>query len=154
MIGYPCFQDRKSYELELEREECGEGDDDDEAEVNNDDATNEIRLVVMCDGEKKAFRIKKTHPLQVSKWDNGVAASTSLGFGPHCPPPHSLLTPYPQNILLPTCQKLINAFAQHKNMTVDQLKFLFDGEVLDPNDTAVTLDLEDDDLIDCQVVKS
>ena len=45
-------------------------------------------------------------------------------------------------------------FAQKKCVTVSQCKFIFDGEVLNPNATPEGLDLEGDEMIDVKLPES
>jgi len=45
-------------------------------------------------------------------------------------------------------QKLFDAFCSRVNLPNKNVKFMFDGRVLDPRSTPETLDMEDDDLID------
>lgn len=43
---------------------------------------------------------------------------------------------------------LMHKYAKEKNVNLEKLKFLFDGEILDPNETPVDLDLDGGECID------
>jgi len=48
----------------------------------------------------------------------------------------------------------MNAFAKFKGLERTKHKFMFDGQVVQSTDTAEALDLEDEDLIECEEVKA
>ena len=45
--------------------------------------------------------------------------------------------------------KVFKAYAQRKGVQQSSLRFLLDGERINPQDTPESLDLEDQDQIDC-----
>lgn len=45
--------------------------------------------------------------------------------------------------------KVFNAYAQKKGVDFNSLRFLLDGDRVDEQSTPKTLELEDDDQIDC-----
>ena len=45
--------------------------------------------------------------------------------------------------------KVFGAYAQRKGVQQSSLRFLLDGERINPEDTPKSLELEDQDLIDC-----
>lgn len=45
--------------------------------------------------------------------------------------------------------KVFNAYAQKKGVDVKSIRFLIDGDRIDNDATPKTLELEDDDQIDC-----
>ena len=53
-----------------------------------------------------------------------------------------------------TFQQAFETFAQRRNVTVSQCKFVFDGETLRPSTTPEQLDLEGDEIIDVKVTES
>jgi small ubiquitin-related modifier len=46
-------------------------------------------------------------------------------------------------------RKVMKAFAQQRNLDVLELKFIFDGDRILPEDTPKTLEMEEDSQIDC-----
>ena len=48
----------------------------------------------------------------------------------------------------------MTAFSSELNIPTRQLKFLFDGDVIQPLQAAKDFDMEDDDCIDVMVLKS
>jgi len=51
-------------------------------------------------------------------------------------------------------ESIMGRFAQKKNLSVSQCKFIFDGETLNPNSTPEGLDLEGDEIIDVRLPES
>jgi len=47
--------------------------------------------------------------------------------------------------------KLMNAFCQREGVTMQSVRFLFDGARINPNQTPKELDMEDGDVIDVMV---
>jgi len=51
-------------------------------------------------------------------------------------------------------ESIMGRFAQKKNLSISQCKFIFDGETLNPNNTPEGLDLEGDEIIDVRLPES
>ncbi|KAG5180824.1 ubiquitin-related domain-containing protein [Tribonema minus] len=48
-------------------------------------------------------------------------------------------------------EKVFSTYAQRKGVQASALRFLLDGDRVDPNQTPGELDLEDQDMIDCML---
>ncbi len=51
-------------------------------------------------------------------------------------------------------QKILTAFASKLDVSISKLKFSFDGDDINPSQTAQDLDMENDDCIDVIVMKA
>lgn len=49
-------------------------------------------------------------------------------------------------------QKAMNAFAEELSVPIAKLKFVFDGEQVEPSNTPQDLDMESDDVMDAQTM--